>query len=145
MKIQFMRIKIICCILSMTILSLSVTAQQKKKKEKCLFYPVVVEFRSVCCGVPSDKPLQQFINTFKKQNRIVKINADKIAPMGKEGEYYLAFTLKEMNRKQKFLFRNNLKNITAKMNDKGNASVEENMNIFKSELPRNVKISKVGW
>jgi len=31
------------------------------------------------------------------------------------------------------------------MKDKGNATVEENMNIFKSELPRNVKFSKVVW
>lgn len=132
-------------ILSFSFVTLISIAQQKKKKEKSLFYPVVVQFHSVCCGVPSDKPLTQFINTFKKANRIQKINAIKISPMGKEGEYYLAFTLKEMDRKQKFLFRNKLKNITDKMKDKGNASVEENMNIFKSELPGNVKFVKVGW
>ena len=140
-----MKIKALFLIISIALFSFNVSAQQKKKKEKSLFYPAVVQFHSVCCGVPSDKPLQQFISKFKKENHIKKINADKIAPMGKEGEYYLAFPLKEMNRKQKFLFRNNLKNIIVKMNDKGNASVEENMNIFKSELPRNVKIIKVGW
>ena len=128
-----------------SIFTLTSFAQQKKKKEKSLFYPVVVQFHSICCGVPSEKPLTQFITTFKKANHIQKINAVKISPMGKEGEYYLAFSLKEMDRKQKFLFRNKLKNITDKMKDKGNASVEENMNIFKSELPGNVKFSKVGW
>ena len=140
-----MNTKKLLFILSISIFTLTSFAQQKKKKEKSLYYPVVVQFHSVCCGVPSEKPLTQYITAFKKANKIQKINANKISPMGKEGEYYLAFPLKEMDRKQKFLFKNNLKTITDKMKDKGNASVEENMNIFKSELPSNVKFIKVGW
>lgn len=140
-----MNTKSLLCILFISIFTLSSFGQQKKKKEKSLFYPVVVKFHSVCCGVPSEKPLTQYIATFKKANQIQKISAFKISPMGKEGEYYLAFPLKEMDRKQKFLFKNKLKNITDKMKDKGNASVEENVNIFKSELPTNVRFSKVGW
>ena len=138
-----MNAKSLLFILFISIITLTSFAQQKK--EKSLYYPVVVQFHSVCCGVPSDKPLIQYINSFKKVNKIQKINAIKISPMGREGEYYLAFPLKEMNRRQKFLFRNKLKTITDKMKDKGNATVEENMNIFKSELPRNVKFSKVVW
>jgi len=120
-------------------------AQQKKKIEKSLFYPTVVQFHSVCCGVPSDKPLLQFLSAFKKDNNLIKINAVKIAPMGKEGEYYLAFPLKDMNRKQRFLFRNKLSVVVSKMKDKGNATVEDNMNIFKSELPANVKFIKLSY
>ena len=140
-----MKIKTLLCILTISIFTFTSQAQQNKKKEKSLYYPVVVQFHSVCCGVPSEKPLTQFIASFKKANKIQKITAIKISPMGKEGEYYLAFRLKEMDRKQKFLFRNKLKTITEKMKDKGNASVEENMNIFKSELPGNVKFTNVGW
>lgn len=140
-----MKIKTLLCILSISIFTFTSLAQQSKKKEKSLFYPVVVQFHSVCCGVPSEKPLTQFIAAFKKDNQIQKINAIKISPMGKEGEYYLAFPLKEMNRKQKFLFWNNITKVTEKMKDKGNASVELKMNIFKSELPKNVKFSKVSW
>jgi hypothetical protein len=142
---MMMNNKSLVFILFISIFSLSSFAQQKKNKEKSLYYPVVVQFHSVCCGVPTDKPLIQYITTFKKANKIQKINAIKISPMGREGEYYLAFSLKEMNRRQKFLFRNKLKTIVDKMKDKGNASVEENVNIFKSELPGNVKFSKVGW
>ena len=141
---MMMNNKSLVFILFISIFSLSSFAQQKKNKEKSLYYPVVVQFHSVCCGVPSDKPLIQYITTFKKANKIQKINAIKIFPMGREGEYYLAFSLKEMNRRQKFLFRNKLKPIVDKMKDKGNATVEENMNIFKSELPRNVKFVKMG-
>jgi hypothetical protein len=140
-----MKIKTLLCILSISIFTFTSQAQQNKKKEKSLFYPVVVQFHSVCCGVPSEKPLTQFIATFKKDNQIQKINAIKISPMGKEGEYYLAFPLKELNRKQKFLFWNKISKVTEKMKDKGNASVELKMNIFKSELPKNVKFSKVSW
>lgn len=141
---MMMNNKSLVFILMISFFTLPSFAQQKKNKEKSLYYPVVVQFHSVCCGVPSDKPLIQYISTFKKANKIQKINAIKISPMGKEGEYYLAFPLKEMDRKQRFLFKNNLKNITDKMKDKGNASVEENVNIFKSELPGNVKFVKLG-
>ena len=141
---MMMNNKSLVFILFISIFSLSSFAQQKKNKEKSLYYPVVVQFHSVCCGVPSDKPLIQYITTFKKANKIQKINAIKIFPMGREGEYYLAFSLKEMNRRQKFLFRNKLKPIVDKMKDKGNAIVEENVNIFKSELPGTVKFVKLG-
>jgi len=142
---MIMNKKTLVFILFISIFTLTSFAQQKKTKEKSLYYPVVVQFHSVCCGVPADKPLIQYITTFKKNNKIQKINAIKISPMGKEGEYYLAFPLKEMDRKQKFLFKNNLKTITDNMKDKGNASVEENMIIFKSALPANVKFNKVVW
>ena len=142
---MIMNKKTLVFILFISIFTLTSFAQQKKNKEKGFYYPVVVQFHSVCCGVPADKPLIQYITSFKKNNKIQKINAIKISPMGKEGEYYLAFPLKEMNRRQKFLFKNNLKTITDNMKDKGNASVEENMIIFKSALPTNVKFIKVVW
>jgi len=140
-----MKCKIVLILSCFVMSCFSGWTQVKKTKEKSKFYPVVVQFHSVCCGVPSDKPLTTFISAFKKQNSIVKIVAEKISPLGKEGEYYLAFPLKEMNRKQKYIFKNNIKKVVAKMKDKGNATVEENMNIFKSELPGNVKFTKISY
>src|SRR6187397_215544 len=79
-------------------LALLFTAKGQKGSET--IYPVVVEFHSFCCGVPDAGPLTSFIKSFKKQQKIKKISVDRIGPMGKEGEYYMAFPLKELNKKQ---------------------------------------------
>jgi hypothetical protein len=72
-----MKNKTLLCILTISIFTFTSQAQQNKKKEKSLYYPVVVQFHSVCCGVPSEKPLTQFIASFKKANKIQKISAAK--------------------------------------------------------------------
>ena len=106
-------------------------------------YPVVIKFQSVCCGVPDDAPLVKFLKTFKKQQKFKMISADRIGPMGKEGEYYLAFTLKGFTKKQKTVFKQKLKTVVSKMNDKGNAVLEENMTIIKADLPSRAITEKV--
>jgi len=105
-------------------------------------YPVVVQFQSECCGVPDEAPLLKFIRTFKKENKIKKIKALHIGPMGKEGEYYLAFTLTELKKKQKQTFIRKLKLVASRMKDKGSASVEEQMLLVKTELPSRVVFEK---
>lgn len=106
-------------------------------------YPVVIKFQSVCCGVPDEAPLVKFLKTFKKQQKFKMISADRIGPMGKEGEYYLAFTLKGFTKKQKTVFKQKLKTVVSKMNDKGNAVLEENMTIIKADLPSRAITEKV--
>ena len=102
--------------------------------QKINSYPVVVSFLSMCCGVPDSKPVMELIKSFKKQNRIKRIAVDSIGPMGKEGEYYLAFRLKEMSKSQKIKFIQQLKKIAPTMKDRGTASIIENMLVDKSTL-----------
>ena len=106
-------------------LAVSAKAQESKK----IVYPLVVEFHSHCCGVPSEQPLLNYIHSFKKAQRIKKIKAWHIGPMGREGEYYLAFSLKELNKRQKKIFISNVKAVTAKMKDKGSASLSVNKEV----------------
>lgn len=54
---------------------------------------------------------------------------DSIGPMGKEGEYYLAFRLKELSKAQKIKFIRQLKKIVAAMVDKGSAEIKENVTV----------------
>lgn len=115
----------------------------QKKKVSTNFYPVVIKFESLCCGVPSEQPLKAAITEFKKQYKIKTISARKIAPMGREGEYHLAFTLREMNREQRYFFKNKLNKIVPKLNDKGKAELVFNMSIKKESLPANVTIKPV--
>ncbi len=89
-------------------------------------YPLAVLFNSECCGVPNSKPLLNYIKTFRKKNKLKTISAYRIGPMGREGEYHLAFSLKELNKRQKPVFINGIKAVVATMKDRGYAQAEEN-------------------
>jgi len=121
---------------------MATSASFSQSNKDSITYPVVLQFQSECCGVPDEAPLLQFTRTFKKENKIKKIKAFHIGPMGKEGEYYLAFTLSEMKKKQKASFIRKLKIVAARMKDKGSASVTEDMMLIKSELPSRVMFEK---
>lgn len=113
------------------ILTCSLTAQIRDS----ISYPVVIQFNSECCGVPSDKPLKNYVKAFRKKYKIKKITALHVGPMGKEGEYWLAFSFKELSRKQAAVFTRGLKLITAKLKDRGSATLVENTAIVHSDLP----------
>jgi hypothetical protein len=97
-------------------------------------YPVVVSFNSMCCGVPDSKPVMDLIRSFKKQHKIKRISVDSIGPMGREGEYYLAFRLKEMSSSQRLKFIQQLKNVVPRMTDRGSAEIKERLIIDKADL-----------
>ncbi len=67
--------------------------------------------------------------------------ADNIGPMGKEGEYYLAFRLKELSKAQKIKFIQQLKKIAPTMVDKGSAEIKENVTVDKAGLSRGATIT----
>jgi hypothetical protein len=99
-------------------------------------YRVVVKFGSMCCGVPSNKPLLDYVATFKKKNKIKKLVCDSIGPMGREGEYDMAFTLKELKKTQVEIFVKEITALATTMKEKGYANVEENVEVNKSEIGR---------
>jgi hypothetical protein len=97
-------------------------------------YPVVVSFNSICCGVPSNAPVMKLTGSFKKQYKIKQVAVDSIGPMGREGEYFLAFRLKEFSKAQKIKFIQQLKKTAATMEDNGLAEIKENETIIKADL-----------
>ena len=97
-------------------------------------YPVVVSFGSMCCGVPSNEPVIKLIKSFKKQYKIKQIAVYNIGPMGREGEYYLAFRLKEFSKAQKIKFVQQLKKTAATMKEQGYAEIRENETVNKTDL-----------
>jgi uncharacterized protein YeeX (DUF496 family) len=99
-------------------------------------YKVVVKFGSMCCGVPSNKPLLEYVAAFKKKNKIKKIVCDSIGPMGKEGEYDMAFTLKELKKLQVEIFVKEITALAATMKEQGYATIEENVEVDKASLGR---------
>ena len=109
--------------------TLSLYAQSEKT-----VYRYVVKFNSECCGVPDAAPLLKSIVLFKKKNTVKSFTYYRIAPMGKEGEYYMAFQLKELTEKKLVSFMKQINATAFKMKSKGNVSTEENMIIDKQSL-----------
>lgn len=120
--------KIFFAICSMIFLSNAVFAQTTTT------YPVVVSFGSMCCGVPSNEPVIKLIKSFKKQYKIKQVVVENIGPMGREGEYYLAFHLKEFSKAQKIKFIQQLKKTAASMKEQGYAEIKENETVSKEDL-----------
>lgn len=106
-------------------------------------YPVIVSFNSMCCGVPSNEPVMKLIQRFKKQYKIKKVSVDSIGPMGREGEYYLAFRLKEFSKAQKIKFIQQLKKTAPGMNEQGTAEIKENETINKADLSSRTTVTLI--
>ena len=102
----------------------------------------VVKFNSQCCGVPDAAPLFKSIVSFKKKNKIKNISYYLISPMGREGEYYMAFPLKELSKKQIILFIKQVDVASLIMKDKGSCTTEQNMVIDKESLSSRTTILK---
>lgn len=105
-------------------------------------YRYVIQFNSQCCGVPDAAPLMKAIQDFKKKNKIKKITYFLISPMGREGEYYMAFPLTELSKKQVALFIKQIDTTTLKMKDKGSCTTEQNMAVDKESLSSRTTITK---
>lgn len=92
-------------------------------------FPLVVQFASFCCGVPSDTTIVNYVKRFKKNYKIKTISAYKLGPMGREGEYYLAFPLKELSKVQAKKFITEIKRVKIANGDKGAIHYESNYTV----------------
>lgn len=115
----------------------------KAQLQDSAIYPVVIQFNSFGTGVPDDSTIRSSIVDFKKKNKLKTITAIRIGPMGKEGEYWLAFSLDEINKKHRDAFCRAVKAATEKHTERGSTVFVENMPIKKSELSGRVTIEKV--
>lgn len=114
-----------------------------QKLEEPTTYEVGISFNSTCCGVPSETPLREFIDSFKLKNSIPEIKAVHIGPLGREGEYRIGFPLTEMNEAQKDVFINGLKEIKKLIGDPGMLHIIQEMKINMQELPKRAKQKEV--
>jgi len=69
--------------------------------------------------------------------------AYRIGPFGREGEYKLAFTLKELTKKQSKAFIAKIKMAKPLATDKGTFSFQENESIDKGSIPRRATTREV--
>ena len=129
--------KIFFSLLAMLVLATTINAQQKDT------YPVIVTFNSMCCGVPSNAPVMKLVKAFKKQYKIKQVAVDSIGPMGREGEYYLAFRLKEFSKAQKIKFIQQLKKTATTMKEQGFAEIKEDETVDKGSSRGGITLLKL--
>lgn len=115
----------------------------KAQQQDSTIYPIVIQFNSIGTGVPGDSALRSYITSFKKKNKVKKIKAFHIGPMGREGEYWLCFSLKELTPKQASVFKKEIKLIAEKPTERGLTVFVENMAIGKDQISGRRTISQV--
>lgn len=108
--------------------------------EKAQIYKVVVSFGSFAEGVPSAQPLLDFIQQFKKEQKLTCICADHIGPLGREGEYKLAFALTDWSKKKIEKFIKGVTQVATRMNERGQATVTTNETISPTDIPSRATI-----
>lgn len=99
-----------------------------------------VGYHSICCGTPSDKPVMNFINQFKKKNKIKNFEVYKQNGLGREGEFNIYIGTDTFSRTQNTKFVEGLKaaintqNQMKKPNRDGNVSFDETTTVKKADL-----------
>ena len=111
-------------------------------KAQTMKFPATLMFTSECCGVPSDSSVLKMIRHFKKQYKIKTISWYHIGPLGKEGEYNMAFPLTELKAAQKRIFIKKLRKLTLFVGGPGHLTLSTDYILDKSSLSGRSKIEK---
>ena len=82
-------------ILFIFILLFSISSAQQNEKF------VRVDFSSICCGTPSEKPLLDYTKEFSQQNKLKKFEVWLETGLGYEGEFALFIGIDELNKTKK--------------------------------------------
>ena len=96
--------------------SLFACAQTKNMTTQKKEYKIAVAFTSICCGTASNDFLKDYVNNFCDKNK-VKVAAFQKGGCGREGEYYIAFSLSEINTDLQGDFINKLEEIIPVVNE----------------------------
>lgn len=119
------------------ILLFSLSFAQKSEKY------VRIEFSSICCGPPSEKPLMDFVEEFRQQNKLKDFEIWLETGLGYEGEYALYIGLDQFKckkkRQEKFIA--GLKTIVDDFQSKRNNNQDGNI-FFREELVEKEEIIK---
>ena len=116
-----------------SLIGLACNAQIAPPK-KIITYEAAVHFSSICCGTTSDNFLKDFVSKFNKYYK-VKVPAQKLGGCGREGEFYVLFSLEKIKKSVNKQFLSRLKTEVDKQNqviktegqNKGPVSIANNV------------------
>ncbi|WP_294214981.1 hypothetical protein [uncultured Chryseobacterium sp.] len=101
-----------------------------------------VGYASVCCGTPSEKPVMDYLNSFKKKNKVSTLEILKQSGLGREGEYNLYIGTDRLSGTQK---TNLMKGLKAAIDVQNNSRKKESdgmVNFNGSETIKKADLSR---
>ena len=78
---------------------------------------LAINYGSVCCGPPSEKPVISFLKEFKRKNQIKSLEIIRQSGMGREGEFNLYVGTDFLTRNQRSRL---IRGITATVSNQNN-------------------------
>jgi hypothetical protein len=105
------------------------TATVSTARQDSARYPIVLHYYSIGTGTPGYQPLQNFVSTYRKKNKLPAITATRVGGLGREGEYAILFPLKELTTKQQRQFTTALSKALPTLkskNEKGGINMGKN-------------------
>ena len=103
---------------------------------------IVVDYTSICCGTPSEKPIMDYIIKFEKDHKLEAFEMFVEHGLGKEGEH--TFYIGTDNLKNKWIksFLNGLKD-TATIQNKQRSNNSDGYVIVKDEFITNASLKNI--
>jgi hypothetical protein len=105
------------------------TATASLARQDSTRYPIVLHYYSIGTGTPAYQPLQNFVSTYRKKNKLPALTATRVGGLGREGEYAILFPLKELTAKQQKQFATALSKALPTLkskNEKGGINMSKN-------------------
>ncbi len=102
---------------------------------------IAARFGSICCGPDSELFLKDFLKKFN-QGKCRKVIAYKAAGCGKEGEFFILFSLKKLRAARKDFFKMRLEELIDRENLKNKA---ENSSSGGIALQYNIQLSSLSY
>jgi len=110
-------------ILFIFILLFSISSAQKNEKF------VRVDFSSICCGTPSEKPLMDYTKEFSQKNKLKKFEIWLETGLGYEGEFALFIGIDNLSKKKRSKFISGLKTLVDDFESKRNINQDGNIRL----------------
>lgn len=109
-----------------------------------------IGYHSMCCGTPSADPVMNYVNQFKKKNKVKNFEFYRQSGLGREGEFNLYVGTDGFSKTQKSKFISGLRavvdsqNRTRKPNSDGTVTFDETGMMKKADLSnaRNLTLIK---
>ena len=120
------------------ILSLLFSFYSAQKNEKY----VRIDFSSICCGAPSEKPFLDYTKEFSQQNKLKKFEVWLETGLGYEGEFALFIGIDELNKTKKTKFISGLKALVDDFESKRNNNQDGNIRFHDDLVKKDELIKK---
>ena len=99
------------------VLMFSKVNAQQKTEARLKNYDLVISFNSICCGTPSSEFLRDFLNKYRKKNKIIP-DAWLLPGCGREGEFKILLSLSKLKKCKKIKLNQAIKDLIPAQNSK---------------------------